>query len=83
MYESLTAERLGKRIAEMRVNRGMNKVQFAKQLGITRQKLSELERGSTSVAMSYYCRALNHLGCELEVIPRRFPTLEELSDVFA
>ena len=52
MYESLIAERLGKRIAEMRVNRGMNKVQFARELGITRQKLSELERGSTSVAMS-------------------------------
>lgn len=83
MYESLIAERLGKRIAEMRVNRGMNKVQFARELGITRQKLSELERGSTSVAMSYYCRALNRLGCELEVVPRRFPTLEELSEVFA
>ena len=32
MYESLIAERLGKRIAEMRVNRGMTKVQFAGKL---------------------------------------------------
>ncbi|MCO7515852.1 helix-turn-helix transcriptional regulator [Pseudomonas guariconensis] len=56
----------------------MTKIQLAQRIGITRQKLSEIERGSLTVAMSYYCRALSVLGCELKVVPRRMPTLDEL-----
>ncbi len=80
MYESLIAERLGKRIAEMRVNRGMNKVQFAKQLGTEAERIG---KGLDICRDVLLLSSLESLGCELEVIPRRFPTLEELSDVFA
>lgn len=83
MAESLIAERIGQSIQAMRKHRGLTKVELAERIGITRQKLSEIEKGSTTVAMSYYCRALNALGCEVEVVPRRMPTLDELDKVFA
>lgn len=37
MYDSVIAERFGKRIAEIRAICGMIKVQFAERLGITRR----------------------------------------------
>ncbi|WP_312935777.1 helix-turn-helix domain-containing protein [Pseudomonas sp.] len=82
MSESLIAERFGRQITLMRERRGISKVQLARLAGVTRQKIAEVERGQTTVALSYYCLVLSALGCELEVVPSRLPTLEELQDVF-
>lgn len=84
MSHELVAERLGRSIAAMRKRRGLSKVQLARMLGMTRQKVAEIEKGQLTVAFSYYyCLTLSALGCELEVIPKRLPTLEELPDIFA
>lgn len=83
MSDVLIAERVGRSVEALRKHRGWSKVELAQRIGITRQKLGEIEKGSLTVAMSYYCRALSALGCELEVVPRRMPTLDELEDVFA
>jgi len=83
MSHELVAERLGRSIAAMRERRGLSKVQLARMLGMTRQKVAEIEKGQLTVAFSYYCLMLSALGCELEVIPKRLPTLEELPDIFA
>lgn len=83
MSHELIAERLGQSIALMRKRRGLSKVALARNLGLTRQKIAEIEKGQLTVAMSYYCLVLSALGCELEIVPKRLPTLEELQDVFA
>lgn len=82
MQSTLISQRVGRSIEQMRKSRGLTKVQLAERIGITRQKLSEIEQGSSTVAMSFYCRVLNALGCELEVVPKAMPTLDELGDLF-
>ncbi|MBV6289830.1 helix-turn-helix transcriptional regulator [Pseudomonas aegrilactucae] len=82
MENSLMSQRIGRSIQEMRKSRGMTKVELAERIGITRQKLSEIEQGSSTVAMSYYDRALNALGGEVRIIAKSLPTLDELEDVF-
>lgn len=78
----LLIERLGKQIEEMRKARGLTQVQLAAQSGLTRQKLAEIEKGSPSVSMNFYAKALAALGAELSVVPARRPSFEELREIF-
>ncbi|QVM96425.1 helix-turn-helix transcriptional regulator [Pseudomonas sp. SORT22] len=82
MQTTLISQRIGHSIGQMRKRRGLTKVQLAERIGITRQKLSEIEQGSSTVAISFYSRALNALGCDVEVVAKSLPTLDELEDVF-
>jgi hypothetical protein len=50
--------------------------------GLTRQKVIAVEKGTQSVAMNAYARALSALDCELAVVPAAMPTLEELQELF-
>ncbi|WP_110947710.1 helix-turn-helix domain-containing protein [Pseudomonas bohemica] len=78
----LLIERLGKQIADMRKTRGLTLVQLAAQSGLTRQKLAEIEKGSPTVSMNFYARALAALDAEIKVVPARRPSFEELREVF-
>lgn len=78
----LLIERLGKQIADMRRTRGLTLVQLAAQSGLTRQKLAEIEKGSPTVSMNFYARALAALDAEIKVVPARRPSFEELREVF-
>ena len=78
----LLIERLGSQIAQMRKNRGLTLVELAAQSGMTRQKLAEIEKGSPSVSMNFYAKALATLGAEISVVPARRPSFEELREVF-
>ncbi|WP_313483866.1 MULTISPECIES: helix-turn-helix transcriptional regulator [unclassified Pseudomonas] len=78
----LLIERFGKQIADMRKTRGLTLIQLAAQSGLTRQKLAEIEKGSPSVSMNFYARALAALDVEIKVVPARRPAFEELREVF-
>lgn len=78
----LIVERLGRQIANMRKARGMTLVELAARSGITRQKLAEIEKGSPTVSINLYAKVLAAMGAELQVIPARRPTFEELHEVF-
>jgi HTH-type transcriptional regulator / antitoxin HipB len=78
----LITQRLGQQIAQMRKSRGLTLVQLAEQSGMTRQKLAEVERGSPTVSIHFYAKALAALNAEIKTAPARRPTFEELREVF-
>lgn len=82
MDATLLIERLGIQIAQMRKTRGLTLVELAAQSGMTRQKLAEIEKGSPTVSMNFYAKALAALDAEIKVVPARRPTFEELREVF-
>ncbi|HEF4758872.1 TPA: helix-turn-helix domain-containing protein [Pseudomonas putida] len=82
MDHSLIISRLGQQIRDKRVNRGLTQARLAELAGLTRQKVIAVEKGTLSVAMVAYARALGALDCEFAVIPAAMPTLEELGDLF-
>lgn len=82
MDATLLLERLGSQIEEMRKSRGLTQVQLAYQSGMTRQKLSEVEKGSPTVAVNFYAKVLAALNAEIKVVSARRPTFEELREVF-
>lgn len=53
---------LGGNLQVARKRRGENQEQFAQRLGVTRQTLAEMERGSSSVAIGSYAMALWAIG---------------------
>lgn len=82
MDPNLLIERLGDQIRQMRLNRGMTIIQLAEIAGVTRQKLSEVEKGKPTVSMLLYAKVLAALNGELTIVPARRPTFEELREVF-
>lgn len=82
MDYSLLISRLGKKIREKRMNRGLTQANLAELAGLTRQKVIAVEKGTLSVSMSAYARVLGALDCEFAVIPAAMPTLEELGELF-
>lgn len=82
MDPQLLVERLGQQVREMRLNRGMTIIQLAALANVTRQKLSEIEKGKLTVSMYLYAKVLSALSSELKVVPARRPSFEELREVF-
>ncbi|PAV71523.1 hypothetical protein WR25_15749 [Diploscapter pachys] len=82
MDHSLIVERLGAQVRTRRLNRGLTQQALATLAGITRQKIIAMEKGSLSVAIGAYARALAALGCELQVIAAVMPTLDEIEGMF-
>ncbi len=82
MDHSLLISRLGIQLREKRINRGLTQAQLADLAGLTRYKIIAIEKGTLSVGMIAYARALAALDCELAVVPVTMPTLEELGDLF-
>ncbi|MNN96790.1 anaerobic benzoate catabolism transcriptional regulator [compost metagenome] len=74
--------RLGRQIRETRIRRGLTQARLGELAGLTRQKVIAVEKGTQSVAMNAYARALSALDCELAVVPAAMPTLEELQELF-
>jgi len=75
-------QRLGLQIRDKRVSRGLTQAELGEIAGLTRQKVVAVEKGSGSVSVSAYARALGALDCELSVIPAAMPTLDEVQDLF-
>ncbi|ATB65169.1 helix-turn-helix transcriptional regulator [Pseudomonas mosselii] len=82
MTPSLIIERLGEQIRARRLNRGLTQQALATLSGLTRQKVIAMEKGSLSVAVGAYARALAAVDCELQVIPAVMPTLDEIEGMF-
>ena len=82
MTPSLIIELLGEQIRARRLNRGLTQQALATLSGLTRQKVIAMEKGSLSVAVGAYARALAAVDCELQVIPAVMPTLDEIEGMF-
>ncbi|KNX80527.1 XRE family transcriptional regulator [Pseudomonas sp. 250J] len=82
MTPSLIIERLGEQIRTRRLNRGLTQQALATLSGLTRQKVIAMEKGSLSVAIGAYARALAAVDCELQVVPAVMPTLDEIEGMF-
>lgn len=82
MDPSLLVERLGRQIASMRKARGQTLIQLAADAGVTRQKLSEIEKGGSTVSIHLYAKVLAALNSEISIVPARRPVFEELHEVF-
>lgn len=61
----------GRTIADLRVERGLTQTQLARQSGVTRHYLAELERGVTALVLDRVVRLLRRLGAEVTVTARR------------
>lgn len=82
MDHELIATRLGQQIREKRLERGHTQASLAALSRLTRQKIIAIEQGSLSVSLCAYALALAALDCELNVVPARYPTLEEVQGLF-
>lgn len=82
MDYSLITTRFGEQVRQRRLSRGLTQAKLAALAGITRQKVIAIEKGDLSVGISAYARALGALDCEIEVVPARMPTLDEIRSVF-
>jgi HTH-type transcriptional regulator/antitoxin HipB len=82
MDASLLIERLGRQIQAMRKARGQTLIELAADAGITRQKLSEIEKGRSTVSIQLYAKVLAALNAEINIVPARRPVFEELHEVF-
>jgi transcriptional regulator with XRE-family HTH domain len=80
-YQTLI-HRLGLQIRDKRLSRGLTQAELAQIAGLTRQKVVAVEKGSGSVSVSAYARALGALDCELSVVPAAMPTLDEVQGLF-
>lgn len=78
----LLVERLGREVQSMRKARGLTLIELSAEAGLTRQKLSEIEKGSPTVSVHFYAKVLSALNAELSVVPARRPVFEELGEVF-
>ncbi len=75
-------QKLGQRLREMRLHRGLTQVALAAQAGVTRLKVIAMEAGKDSVAIGSYAQVAAVLGCELSLAVLTRPTLDELDEVF-
>ena len=82
MDPELIATRLGRQVREKRLNRGHTQASLAALSRLPRQKIIAIEQGSLTVSLAAYARALAALECELNVVPARYPTLEDVQGLF-
>lgn len=82
MDHELLTQRLGRQIRTRRLHRGLTQQQLAELANLTRQKIIAVEKGSLSVAVAAYAKALGAMDCELQVIAAAMPTLEEIQGMF-
>ena len=82
MDSQLLVERLGRQLRAMRLQRGYTLTQLAQSAGLTRQKLSAVENGGLTISIQMYAKVIAALGSELNVVPARRPTFEELKEIF-
>ncbi len=74
----LTVADLGAAVRRARLERGLQQVELADRLGVTRMTVSRLERGGP-VNVETAIRALSECGAEIVVVPK-FSRLNVLDD---
>jgi len=77
----LLVARLGTHIHNMRTDRALTMIALAGRSGVTRRKLSEIEKGELAVTMRHYAKVIACMGAESEVIKVRHPTFEALPEI--
>lgn len=61
-------ERIGKRIAELRKQKGLTTYQLADMIGITRMHLWRVENGKYSTGIDTISKIANALGCRVDLV---------------
>lgn len=79
---SSSLQELGRSVAEARSNGGLTATAVARKSGRSRDILHRLERGE-DVALSSLLDILQAIGCRIELVPARAPTLAEVRARFA
>jgi HTH-type transcriptional regulator/antitoxin HipB len=73
---------LAKDLRAARLRRGLSQQGLASSAGLTRLRVVEIERGSSSVAIDAYVKAARAMGFELGLVAYRRPVFEELDSLF-
>ena len=82
--DSKTAfSRLADQIRSIRLQRGLTQAQLAERAHVSRLTVIAIEKGSPSVSASSYVEVACALGAEINLVPARMPTLEEVKKLFA
>ncbi len=74
--------RLGRQLRELRQHRGLTQAALARRAGITRLSLIAAEQGRGSVRMQAFAQLAAAMTAELQVVPSRLPTLDEVREIF-
>ena len=64
-----TAQRIGRRIVAIRALRNKTQAQLAKECGISKHTLSDIENGKTDFRISIIAKIENVLGATLVLVP--------------
>ncbi|EQD33424.1 XRE family transcriptional regulator [mine drainage metagenome] len=74
--------RLGRQLRELRQHRGLTQAALARRAGITRLSLIAIEQGRGTVRMQAFAQLAAAMTAELQVVPSRLPTLDEVREIF-
>ncbi|GAP73080.1 hypothetical protein SAMD00024442_6_41 [Candidatus Symbiothrix dinenymphae] len=63
-------ERIGKRIRELRMQKGLSQLQLAELVGLRQPHIARIELGTYATGIDILSKVANALDCDLEVIER-------------
>jgi len=61
-------ERIGRRIADLRKNKGLTVRELSDKCGVTYQNISKIENGRYSVGIDILSKIAAELGCKVELV---------------
>ena len=60
-------EKIGKRIAELRKEKGLSQAKLSELIGVKQQNIGRIEAGNISVGVDVLSRIADALGCEITI----------------
>lgn len=63
----MTSQELGKKIQELRKKHKISQTELSEALGVSQNRISEIENGRYDFSFGYYAKILNQLGYEFEI----------------
>ena len=73
---------LAKALRELRTREKLTQLALAKQAQVSRQEISEMENARFTGSIAKVSKVLNVLRYQLAVEVRRFPTIDEIDEIF-
>lgn len=61
-------ERIGKRVAEIRQNKGLSIRKLAELCGVTASNITKIEHGRYNVSIDILGKICNALGCKIDLV---------------
>lgn len=73
---------LGRKLRSRRKHRGLSQSAFGEMIGVSRQRISEIEGGRYFGRLTTYLRVVDALGLKLTLSAFERPTMDELDELF-